>query len=306
MRLPESTLPTAPTKPLLSVSDWTHQQQASLLRVDRILRLLGCGERRAPHPVYDFLSTYYHFPLRRLRQWSPGAGIKLTGPGEEMREMEGRTGWRVERSERGAMQAWVDPALLPARRREGLAQTVQLLRATANRPAFYGCFGLHEWAMIYRSSKIRHTAQALRLSAEEIARVVETGPVRCTHYDAFRFFTAAARPLNQIQPGPETRAEFEQPGCLHANMDLYRHAAAFYPWVGSDLILDCLELAVEIREVDMRASPYDLRRLGFEPIPIERGEGRRQYEELQRRFAQRAGVLRQRLMASLQCLWGVR
>ena len=52
-------------------------------------------------------------------------------------------------------------------------------------------------------------------------------------------------------------------------MDLYKWAYKFYPWTPSDLIADAFELAVEIREIDMRASPYDLGVYGFEPITIE-------------------------------------
>jgi hypothetical protein len=41
------------------------------------------------------------------------------------------------------------------------------------------------------------------------------------------------------------------------------------PFAPSELIADCFALAHDIREVDMRASPYDVRALGFAPIPIE-------------------------------------
>jgi hypothetical protein len=54
--------------------------------------------------------------------------------------------------------------------------------ATADRPAQLGCFGLHEWVMVYRSGPddVRHGAWPLHL---------------------------------------------EQPGCLHATMDLYMSRA---------------------------------------------------------------------------------
>ena len=53
----------------------------------------------------------------------------------------------------------------------------------------------------------------------------------------------------------------------------------------------------EIREVDMRASPYDVRALGFAPLPIETPAGRADYEALQRTFTARAEPLRTRLLA---------
>ena len=67
----------------------------------------------------------------------------------------------------------------------------------------------------------------------------------------------------------EHRVEFEQPGCLHAGMDLYKHAFRLAPLVCSDLVADCFELAWDIRELDMRASPYDLAALGYTPVRIE-------------------------------------
>jgi hypothetical protein len=47
----------------------------------------------------------------------------------------------------------------------------------------------------------------------------------------------------------------------------------------------------------MRASPYDLRALGFAPIAIETPEGRADYERHQRAFAARGEPLRARLVA---------
>ena len=44
-----------------------------------------------------------------------------------------------------------------------------------------------------------------------------------------------------------------------------------------ELIADCFALAAEIREMDMRASPYDLAELGYAPIAIETPAGRAEY-----------------------------
>ena len=78
-----------------------------------------------------------------------------------------------------------------------------------------------------------------------------------------------ARPLNRLQPTRETVPALEQRGCLHANMDLYKWAFKLAPLTPAELTADCFELARDIREVDMRASPYDLRSLGYGPIAIE-------------------------------------
>ncbi|MCW2755226.1 MAG: 3-methyladenine glycosylase, partial [Marmoricola sp.] len=174
-----------------------------------------------------------------------------------------------------------------------------LLTATASRPPTLGCFGLHEWAMAYRSAEpgneVRHD-YPLRLGASGTDTVVEEHRIGCSHFDAFRFFTPPARPLNTLQPGHDDRVAFEQPGCLHAGMDLYKHAFRLTPLIPSELVADCFALAWEIRELDMRASPYDFAALGFEPVAIETPDGKATYVAAQRDFAERGAPLRQRLI----------
>jgi hypothetical protein len=79
-------------------------------------------------------------------------------------------------------------------------------------------------------------------------------------------------------------------------MDLYKHAFRLTPLVPSELVADCFELTWDIRELDMRASPYDFSDLGFDPVRIETAEGKQQYVAAQRRFAQRGAPLRQRMI----------
>jgi hypothetical protein len=168
---------------------------------------------------------------------------------------------------------------------------------TGERTPQFACYGLHEWAMVYRQTpeQIRHNAWPLRFAPDELARIVEAQPIRCSHFDAFRFFTEPARSLNKLQPTRPAVPQFEQRGCLHANMDLYKWAFKFAPFTPSELIADCFALARDIREIDMRASPYDFEKLGYVPIRIETSEGRTEYEIHQRDFAQRSQPLRTRL-----------
>ena len=87
-------------------------------------------------------------------------------------------------------------------------------------------------------------------------------------------------------------------------MDLYKWAFKLAPFTPSELTADCFALARDIREVDMRASPYDFRPLGFAPIPIETADGRARYEAHQRDFADRSQPLRTRLIAVFERLLG--
>jgi hypothetical protein len=172
-----------------------------------------------------------------------------------------------------------------------------LLRRTAERPLHLGCFGLHEWAMVYRAGDRRHPLP-LRLGASGTDAVVEANSLVCTHFDAYRFFTPEAVPRNATPLTRESQSEREQPGCLHATMDLYKWCAKLSPAIGSELQQDCFELAMEVRRVDMRASPYDVSELGLEAIAIETPEGRSQYAALQRDFAARGGALRERVITA--------
>ena len=56
---------------------------------------------------------------------------------------------------------------------------------------------------------------------------------------------------------------------------------------------------MELRSLDMRASPYDLTDWGREPVRIETPDGRRVYETEQRLLSSKAEPLRKRLIAKL-------
>jgi hypothetical protein len=266
---------------------WRARAAAHEARVD--VWLAGHLERRRlgqAHPVEDFLFTYYSYRPGQLRRWHPGAGVELIGaaPAKDYRP-----------TARGSI---VDTEAILRRRGDSVRWIATLLANTAARPAQLGCFGLHEWAMVYRQSpdELRHLAWPLRLSPADTAAVVEEQRVRCTHFDAFRFFTAPARPLNLLTPTRDSQLALEQPGCLHANMDLYKWAYKLAPLTASELVADCFELAGDIRVLDMRASPYDLSGLGLAPVAIETADGRAEYARQQRAFADRAVGLRHRLL----------
>lgn len=154
--------------------------------------------------------------------------------------------------------------------------------------------------MVYRADGVRHEAWPLRLGQSGTNAVVERHQIRCSHFDAFRFFTGDAVPRNALQPSRGRQLELEQPGCLHANMDLYKWAYKLSPIVPSELVVDAFELVREIRELDMRASPYDLTDLGYDPVRIETPQGKREYAAAQRSFANRATAIRERLLAEIK------
>ena len=275
---------------------WTERQFQHQGAVDELTRnhLVRAAEQRT-HPIEDFLFTYYNLRPSQLRRWHPGAGTALLGAEE-------RSDWRFHRTFRtgdGRSAVAADPVAFLRDRGDTVAFIRRLLVHTQTALPQFGCFGLHEWAMVYRAGERRHAGYPLRLGSAGTDQVVEDHPIRCSHFDAFRFFTPEARPRNLLSPDRDTRDRMEQPGCLHASMDLYKWAYRLLPMVSSGTVLDCFRLARDIRAVDMRASPYDFSELGYPPIPIETPAGKSSYVAEQRRFAERGQELRGRLRTEL-------
>jgi len=284
---------------VLTRAEWHELRDA---HVARMRRFTGPHQerklRKEKHPVMDFLFTYYSHRPVRLERWHPGPGVVLEDAAEYL--------------EFPHYKATPDGVALDVesffQQRAKTVEFVQaLLTATLGRPPRLGCFGLHEWAMVYRQrpEEVRHNAWPLRLGSDGTDRVVEASRIQCGHFDAFRFFTQPARPRNTLQPTREEQVANEQPGCLHANMDLFKWAYKMEPATPSDLVADCFELAADVRELDMQASPYDLAELGYGPVPIETAEGRAEYVRRQAVFAQRAQPLRERLVFVCQSILGV-
>ena len=282
---------------MLSEQEWLPRALAHEQRVDAWVRphleRRRSGQR---HPVEDFLFDYYHLSPAKLRRWHPGAGVVLAGP-----EAEAYLELVSYRRVPGGVEA--DPDRL-AKHAGRLRDVRRLLVATGSRPPSYRCFGLHEWAMVYRldADEVRHRGLPLRLGSAGTDAVVEQVPLRCTHIDAFRFFTPAAAPLNREQPTRSTQPDLEQPGCLHASMDCHKWAAVFDPFLPAELVADCFAHARQIRALDMQASPYDLAALGYPPVPVETAEGRGEYVRRQRDFAESGALLRARLVQALDAL----
>ncbi|MFC3398005.1 3-methyladenine DNA glycosylase [Microbacterium amylolyticum] len=275
----------------LTEPEWRARESAHARRADALTASHRARQARGEkHPVWDFLFTYYSYKPAVLRRWHPGAGVEL-----ENARGDARAQWRwyVPGSSPGSLAVDVDAF---EREKTSLTRLIEImLRRTAARPGQFDCFGLHEWAMAYRQDEHRHP-QPLRLGRAGTDDVVEAHDLRCTHFDAFRFFTPDAVPRNRLRPTREAQPDLDQPGCLHAGMDVYKWAIKLGPLVPGEILLDAFELASEIRQLDMEAAPYDLREHGFLPVQIETPEGKAEYVRRQRAFAERGNTLRTRIL----------
>ncbi|MFC4223985.1 3-methyladenine DNA glycosylase [Lysinibacter cavernae] len=280
---------------VLDRHDWQSVEAAHQHRAD----LLTAGWRARQQSgevdsIEDFLFTYYPIKPSLLRRWHPGAGVELS----DAQLLDSRDYRWYHATASGRV---VDAAAFVQAKGATLDFIERLLSQTAARAAQFSCFGLHEWAMVYRQSsdQIRHQSTPLRLSQSATDAVVESHKIACSHYDAFRFFTQEAVPLNALRPTRENQPALEQAGCLHAGMDVYKWATKLGPLVPGDLLLDCFELARDIRVLDMRASPYDVTQYGHSPVAIETEAGKAEYVRQQRAFTARSNDLRGRVVAAI-------
>ena len=270
----------------MKASQWQALAQAHSARASALL------DQRESNLIENFLWTYYRTRPVHLKLWHPGAGIELEGA----KEYQDRRGYLVRDG-----VAMVDPQFVTAHRT--LIERIEhLLSATAGRTAQFGCFGMHEWAMVYRAEEVRHRSTPLRFEIDEISAIVDEVGVRCSHFDAFRFFTPAARPLNLLQPTRESQPELEQPGCIHANMDLLKWSLKLLPMIPSSLVLDAYENSRALRVLDMQASPYDLRDYDLAPVKVETAEGRAEYQRRQRELAEESQPIRTALIEACRLL----
>ena len=308
-------------------------------RVDKLLPTLVTEDEN--HPIYNFFLTYYRYVPSALRSYSPGIGVMISTESADDYKSDLPKKGRVVYNDSCVI---FDPrsANFNEKQVNNFRKTLRILEATKIRPPNFHCYGLHEWAMLYsKSTPFVTQSLPLRksLSNEVIQEVVKTQGPKCTHYDAFRFFSEDAKPLNSTVPRSASSAKlasempltreneehFEQPGCLHSIMDIYRWSLKIFPFISSNLLVDSLELAIKAREVDMRASPYDLKAYEFRsservsiepnhheksfendfdrsPILIETIEGRREYAKLQKELYEQSKPVREQVIMSYKIL----
>jgi hypothetical protein len=283
------------------------------------------------HPIYNFLRDYYGIKgvqgVRRLARWSPSlahlsdgtGGILLEGANEsDLNQLIPSKGAiMMEGQNKGILYC---PALHYGRynqldtadsRNNAINAASSfvwyrgIIQQTLNADPIFHCHGLHEWAMQYRPvgappppSADYQAALPLRVSQETINSTVERKGVHCTHVDALKYFAPAATPLNHYGPlsdrGEQLR--LEQPACVHAQMDLLKMTLRLQPFVGGDLLVSAVEMALQSRRLDVAASPYDASSYGVDAVPIETSEGRAIYRESQRKLMEEAKPVRLRLL----------
>jgi hypothetical protein len=257
------------------------------------------------HPVYNFLIEYYGLKgvkgTRRLARWMPAPvaneSMLLEGASEEdLGSLLHMRGASMEND--GILYSPADFfGKGDATRKEDAVRAAtpflwyrSILKNTAEAEPVLHCFGLHEWAMQYmpEGAPIPPSAKyqghlPLRVDRQVINETLERKGVSCTHVDALRFFAPAAGPLNHHGAKLERidQLRMEQPGCMHAQMDLLKICLRLSPFCDAELLQRVLEVSLAARRLDVAASPYDNSSYGITPVPVETSEGRAQYKKEQ-------------------------
>lgn len=253
------------------------------------------------NPIYNFLSDYYGFKgskgVRRLLRWSPGpTSCVLEGVKES--DFADTLPLRGLSSYHGTTAVY-DPVALQSTNPAPFLWYRNVLSKTLNAEPILHCYGLHEWAMQYGDSVHHYQSLTPRVSPDIIRRTVERKGIHCTHIDALQYFTKDALPLNiHSQYNRQDQLHWEQPACVHAQMDLLQYGMRLQPFISARLMRDILSVVLEARKLDVAASPYDATPFGLSPVPVETAYGRKLYRKRQREIMECAQPLRNELLAS--------
>ncbi|MBM7825201.1 hypothetical protein JOD55_001028 [Arcanobacterium pluranimalium] len=292
---------------ILSPDEWIprwlhHDEQSRARTADHIAR----RKRGEKNPLEDFLWNYYPLRPGRFHTWYPGidddGAVALQRPASSL--SDARAYWSKIVQSRWFCHSddetycYLDLEAFTQHRAHGISFLRTLLRKVQDTQPVFGCLGWHEWAMAYKIDTLRHPLP-LRLGTETTNTLVEQAHIRCTHFDAYQFFSPAAVELNTVKPTYDSVLEFEQPGCIHVSMDLLRACIQLGPLIPGELLIESYDLALRARTIDMAASPYDCSTLGLAPIQIETAAGKAQYIQAQQELTELARPLRAKILAIL-------
>lgn len=284
------------------------------------------------NPIYNFIADYYGFKgskgVKRLLRWSPGPNTTmLNGVQEsdlaETLPLRGMVTYEASSSSAtNGGTATYDPKALQNVAAIPFIRCQQVLRQTLSAEPILFCYGLHEWAMQYSTGTdssdndddddddtpddgvVHHYQPHLprRVSPSVIRKTVERQGVHCTHTQAMQYFTPDALKLNVYPKFQRTnQLQWEQPACVHAQMDLLQYACRLQPFCDADLFREILSIVLEARKLDVAASPYDASSYGLAPVPVETAEGRSLYRKRQAELMEQAQPLRQLLLDQYDC-----
>ena len=263
------------------------------------------------HPIYNFIHKYYSYSLKQISFYSPGMNILLeeVHTKNDINHILSPDFFNSIDSNKSLCNGMyeIERNNLSNKKRKKFERSRDILLRTSIAPPHFSCFGLHEWAMLAKGDgkENKHQTLPLRVPQNVIDKMVQSkGALRCTHFDAFRFFHPDVTALNDVQLSRSNQLDTEQPGCVHATMDLFKYAYELYPLISADTLRDCLQVSLDARHIDMRASPYDCSTVEGvgDPIKIETAVGRKQYASEQEVLYKKSAPIRLELLRAYEAV----
>src|SRR5699024_3550444 len=93
-------------------------------------------------PIMDFLFDYYTFRPSHLRKWSPGFGVLMENAEEGSTSNIAELTFTPE-------GGYLDLANYTEKRTSSAKWILSLLENSLQKEPSFGCFCMHEWAMVY-------------------------------------------------------------------------------------------------------------------------------------------------------------
>ena len=153
------------------------------------------------------------------------------------------------------------------------------------------------WSTATAEGEVRHAACRCGWAQAGTAAVVEPHPVRCTHFDAYRFFTPprAAAQRAAAHPGRPS-ASWSSPAACTPPWTSTSGPTSSAPACPASWLPTASSSPREVRELDMRASPYDLAAPRL-PAGADRDAGGGRVRAGPARVRRPGAALRERLLA---------
>lgn len=172
-----------------TVADWRSEAINHIDTMDNLLYPPGGTVKSRSHlvkqhPIYNFLHTYYRYSTKNIKKYSPGLGILMVDVAADEEYLNQKF---LKTSAAGTIFFLLIMDLFTKRLQQSnfffricdlglgsfyqlprgespdstfgwitLSNTRNILHSTSKRQPFFGCFGLHEWAMLYSGRRFEH------------------------------------------------------------------------------------------------------------------------------------------------------
>jgi hypothetical protein len=118
------------------------------------------------HPIFNFLHKYYSYSAESLKQYSPGMACLLTETNvKDFEERVLHSRFAIIEEDRSVQYQVIDIRDFRGQQKiKNIRRNRELLKNTMGRNPVFSCYGLHEWAMLYKGNTKHQHELDLRVS----------------------------------------------------------------------------------------------------------------------------------------------